>query len=51
MRRAPTCSQMLIPEVDGKVQELFNYLPASAVPEELGGSYPFDFEAWKASLQ
>jgi len=41
----------LIPEVDGKVDGIFQYLPPSAIPEEIGGSYPFDLEKWTRTIQ
>jgi len=44
-------SQTLIPEVDGKVDGIFQYLPPSAIPEEIGGSYPFDLEKWTRTIQ
>ena len=40
---------MLIPEEDGKLDGLFQYLPATAIPEEIGGSYPFNLESWVRS--
>ena len=39
----------LIPEVDGRVDKLFEYLPLTAVPVEVGGTAAFDMEAWAAS--
>ena len=39
----------LIPEVDGRVDKLFEYLPPTAVPVEVGGTAAFDMEAWAAS--
>ena len=40
----------LFPEVDGRVDKLFEYLPPAAVPAEVGGTAPFDMEAWAASM-
>lgn len=39
----------LIPEVDGRVDKLFEYLPPTTVPAEVGGTAAFDMEAWAAS--
>jgi len=40
----------LIPEVDGRVDKLFEYLPPASVPAEVGGTAAFDMEAWAASM-
>ena len=40
----------LFPEVGGRVDKLFEYLPPAAVPAEVGGTAPFDMEAWAASM-
>lgn len=46
---SPSTGICLIPEVDGGVDKLFEYLPPAAVPAEVGGTAAFDMAAWAAS--